>query len=305
MGLNNDNPFQNVAGGTVDLDVTGLHIKDTVAHGQLLMEANPPTLHMIDTGGDSNDKWLMFRVDGGVAWFQSLNDDGSTRTADILSMDLGTGAITATGGIDKIRAAANNTNADQYVAFLDNAATGAQQVLYDTSLTYNPVTNGLKTAGYFSVATSKGVYLDGGGDTYIRESGNFNEIDFYCGGQLDFRMENDGDFHAEGDVYAFSTTVSSDIALKENINVIPNALDKISQLKGVSFDWKRKDRGSSVGLIAQDVEKVLPELVKETTALGGNDSHKNLNYNGIIGLLVESIKELKEEITELKNGSNR
>ena len=121
----------------------------------------------------------------------------------------------------------------------------------------------------------------------------------------EFRMEADGDFHADGDVYAFSGSVGSDIALKENINVIDNALDKVSQLKGVSFDWKRKDRGSSVGLIAQDVEKVLPELVKETTALGGNDSHKNLNYNGIIGLLVESIKELKEEITELKNGSNR
>ena len=125
------------------------------------------------------------------------------------------------------------------------------------------------------------------------------------GGTEEFRMEADGDFHADGDVYAFSTTVGSDIALKENINVIDNALDKVSQLKGVSFDWKRKDKGSSVGLIAQDVEKVLPELVKETIALGGNDSHKNLNYNGIIGLLVESIKELKEELSELKNGNSR
>ena len=303
MGLNNDNPFQNVAGGTVDLDVTGLHIKDTVAHGQLLMEANPPTLQMIDTGGDSNDKWLMFRVDGGVAWFQSLNDDGSTRTADILSMDLGTGAITATGGIDKIRAAANNTNADQYVAFLDNAATGAQQVLYDTSLTYNPVTNGLKTAGYFSVATSKGVYLDGGGDTYIRESGNFNEINFYCGGAIDFTMQNDGDFHARQDIYAYSTTITSDIALKKNVTVIDQALDKVSQLRGVLFDWKDENVGSSAGLIAQDVEEVLPELVKNVDDPFDKGNYKALNYNGIIGLLVESIKELKEEITELKNAS--
>ena len=125
------------------------------------------------------------------------------------------------------------------------------------------------------------------------------------GGTVEFRMEADGDFHADGDVYAFSTTVGSDIALKENINVIPNALDKVSQLKGVSFDWKRKDKGSSVGLIAQDVEQVFPELVKKTTALGGNDSHKNLNYNGIIGLLVESIKELKDKIKDLENGNYR
>ena len=118
-------------------------------------------------------------------------------------------------------------------------------------------------------------------------------------------MEADGDFHADGDVYAFSTTVGSDIALKKNVTVIDNALDKVSQLKGVLFDWRRKDKGSSAGLIAQDVEKVLPQLVKETTALDGNDSHKNLNYNGIIGLLVESIKELKDEIQELKNGTSR
>ena len=130
-------------------------------------------------------------------------------------------------------------------------------------------------------------------------------IGFALGGSEEFRMESDGDFHADGDVYAFSTTVGSDIALKKNVTVIDNALDKISQLKGVLFDWRREDRGSSAGLIAQDVEKVLPQLVKETTALGGNDSHKNLNYNGIIGLLVESIKELKDEIQELKNGTSR
>ena len=121
----------------------------------------------------------------------------------------------------------------------------------------------------------------------------------------EFRFETDGDFHADGDVYAFSGSVGSDIALKENINVIDHALDKISQLKGVSFDWKRENKGSSAGLIAQDVEKVLPELVTDVDNLNDDGSYKYLNYNGIIGLLVESIKELKDEITELKNGTSR
>ena len=213
------------------------------------------------------------------------------------------GTITAPGGVDKIRAAADNTNADQYVAFLDNAATGAQQVLYDTSLTYNPVTNGLKTAGYFSVATSKGIYLDGGSNTYIRESGNFDEIDFYCGGQLDFRMQNDGDFHARQDIYAYSTSITSDIAFKKNVTIIDQALDKVSKLRGVLFDWKDENVGSSAGLIAQDVEEVLPELVKNVDDPFDKGNYKALNYNGIIGLLVESIKELKDEIQELKNAS--
>ncbi len=97
---------------------------------------------------------------------------------------------------------------------------------------------------------------------------------------------------------AFSSTYSSDIALKENINPITNALDKVLQLGGYSFDWKNKKRGSSTGLIAQEVEKVLPELVKDHDGL---INHKTLNYNGIIGLLVESIKELKMEIESLKS----
>ena len=139
--------------------------------------------------------------------------------------------------------------------------------------------------------------------THIWSSGN---ISFYPGMSAEeFRFETDGDFHADGDVYAFSGSVGSDIALKENINVIDHALDKISQLKGVSFDWKRENKGSSAGLIAQDVEKVLPELVTDVDNLNDDGSYKYLNYNGIIGLLVESIKELKDEITELKNGTSR
>ena len=219
---------------------------------------------------------------------------------EVLRLDY-QGAVTVPGGVDKIRSSSNNTNADQYIAFLDNADTNAQQVLYDTSLTYNPVTNGLKTAGYISVGSSKGVYLDGGSDTYIRESGNFNEIDFYCGGQIDFRMQNNGNFHADGNIVAYSGTTSSDIALKKNVTVIDHALDKVSQLKGVLFDWKREEKGSSAGVIAQDVEKVLPSLVTEIDSLKDDSSHKGVNYNGIIGLLVESIKELKKEIEELKN----
>ena len=110
-------------------------------------------------------------------------------------------------------------------------------------------------------------------------------------------------FHADGDVYAFSTVTGSDIALKKNITIMDNALDKVSALRGVVFDWKKESRGSSAGLIAQDVEKVLPELVTDIDNLNVEGTYKGLNYNGIIGLLVESIKELKNEITELKNAS--
>ena len=85
----------------------------------------------------------------------------------------------------------------------------------------------------------------------------------------------------------------SDINYKENVITVNNALNKVEQLRGVSFDWKENGR-SSYGVIAQELQKVLPELVH-------GDNPKTVNYNGIIGVLIEAIKELKKEVEELKN----
>ena len=80
---------------------------------------------------------------------------------------------------------------------------------------------------------------------------------------------------------------------KENIHTVQNALDVVDNLRGVSFDWKESGR-SSYGVIAQELQKVLPELVH-------GDNPKTVNYNGIIGVLIEAIKELKKEVEELKS----
>ena len=126
-------------------------------------------------------------------------------------------------------------------------------------------------------------------------------MDIYVNGSNEFRFEADGDFHADGDVTAFSSTISSDRKLKENIQVVPNALDKVQALNGVTFDWKR-DGTPSAGVIAQDVQAVLPEAVKEVTSLKNGDSHLAVNYHALTSILIESIKELKAEIEELKGG---
>jgi hypothetical protein len=135
---------------------------------------------------------------------------------------------------------------------------------------------------------------------YINWTNN-SRMDVYINGSNEFRFESDGDFHADGDVIAQSTTVSSDRKLKENIEVIPNALDKVQALNGVSFDWKKTGE-KSAGVIAQEVQEVLPEAVKEVTPVGGGDSHLSVNYHALTSILIESIKELKAEIEELKGG---
>ena len=126
-------------------------------------------------------------------------------------------------------------------------------------------------------------------------------MDVYINNNNEFRFEADGDFHADGDVIAFSSTVSSDKKLKENIEAIPNALEKVQALNGVSFTWKR-DGTPSAGVIAQEVQAVLPEAVKEVTPVKGGDSHLSVNYHALTSILIESIKELKAEIEELKGG---
>ena len=107
------------------------------------------------------------------------------------------------------------------------------------------------------------------------------------------KLDVGGDVLVSGIGTATQWDATSDIALKENIEIIDNPIVKLSELKGVTFDWKKG--GHSVGVIAQDVEKVLP------TAVGGSKDHKTVNYNAIIGLLVESVKDQQKQIEELKS----
>jgi hypothetical protein len=126
--------------------------------------------------------------------------------------------------------------------------------------------------------------------TEITASGNITASGYIYAG---------GDIHAVGDVVASSTT-PSDYRLKENIKPIENSLEKVLNLDGKEFNWINTGK-SDFGLIAQDVEKIIPILVKEKNILGEEETKKVVNYISIIPLLVESIKELNNKIEELRN----
>ena len=132
--------------------------------------------------------------------------------------------------------------------------------------------------------------------------GDNAQLDVYVNGNNEFRFEADGDFHADGDITAFSTTVASDSRLKSDIHTINNALGIVGKLRGVSYKWLRDGR-SDIGVIAQEVEEVIPEIVKTKTTLGldGQEEMKTVDYGKIVGVLINAINELKEEVEELKN----
>jgi len=106
-----------------------------------------------------------------------------------------------------------------------------------------------------------------------------------------------GRIDAANDIVAFST---SDIRLKENIKPIENALDKISKISGNTYDWKAelKDvhgyEGNDVGVIAQEVEAVLPQLVQDR-----DNGYKAVKYDKLVALLIEGIKEQQTQIHNL------
>jgi len=141
--------------------------------------------------------------------------------------------------------------------------------------------------------TSLKIGRDASGDWI--DFGTDDQISFHVGNAEEMRLEADGDLHTEGDVIAYSTTVPSDEKLKDNVQTIDNATDKIKQIKGVTFEYKKNGK-TSAGIIAQDLEKVLPEVVKDKTSLDGSQTYKTVDYNGVIAMLVESVKELSDRL---------
>lgn len=110
------------------------------------------------------------------------------------------------------------------------------------------------------------------------------------------RLHVDGEIRATGDVVAYH---SSDIRLKNNVTTIEKALDKVCSIRGCEYEWntelQKVHEGKSVGVIAQEVEEVLP-----TAVVTRDNGYKAVKYESLIPLLVEAIKELKAEVSELK-----
>lgn len=104
-----------------------------------------------------------------------------------------------------------------------------------------------------------------------------------------------GNLYVRGDIYAFYT---SDERLKDNIVRIPSALDKVVSLSGNIFEWNEKSgkSGEDVGVIAQEVQRVLPQAVIQR-----DTGYLAVGYEKLIPLLIEAVKELKQEIEDLKN----
>jgi len=276
------------------------------------------------------DSVRIARTDGDMLLLNRLNSDGDIAKflkngSTVGSIGVNTDRLylsTATRGIAVDESGGTLLPVNGTGANNDNSLNlGASSVRWKDVYAVRYYGDGSNLTGITDTTYSAGSGLDLSGTTFSLESDARGDL-FYMGrdsndyfasqndkfqwfldGNEDMRLSNNGDLHCEGNIVAYSTSIS-DERLKKDIVKIDNALDKVSQLNGYTFEYLT-DGKKSAGVIAQEVEKVMPSAVSETTLpvkMGEDDKteYKTVQYDQLHGLLIEAIKELKAEIEELK-----
>ena len=239
----------------------------------------------------SNDGYIRHGTAAGVRTFLNVENGA---TADQTKSD-----------IDGL-----NINADQV-----DGLHGSQFIRSDTADTASGDITFTGGAGAVSVGSASDIRIAGGTWTGEYSSGIKIQPDptnsyFQYQGVLYFRRGSDGsnrlNVDSTGNLTASgNVTAYSDARLKTNVNTINDALSIVGKLRGVSFDWKENGK-RSIGVIAQEVEEVLPELVLTNQDVNPVTQEieeiKSVDYGKIVGVLINAINELKAEVDELKGG---
>ena len=233
-----------------------------------------------------------------------------TSTGTTLSGTTATNVLNASG---KITGDAGVHVPDNIAITLGDSSTPDLEIKHDTSTGNAKLKHNNSAASGLYLMSNKRVEITNEDATNLglrfNYSGN-HEIELFHGGtdgtarlkttsdgiEIGNAVSN-GNINARGDITAYYT---SDERLKDNITPIPDALDKVMSISGNTFDWNEntKKEGSETGVIAQEIEKLgLPDVV--TTR---DDEYLAVKYEKLVPLLIEAIKELKNEVDELKKG---
>ena len=200
--------------------------------------------------------------------------DGST--GGNIKIISGTGSVTGSGNI-YIYPSSSATLGNVYLA--NNGSTDYSRTIFSSGTVSAP---GIS----FRAQLGTGFYYTSG------------QLNVAMSGSNKFRFTSAGVFYAYDDIVSYYTSLS-DIRLKDNVKCLGPSLDKIVKLQGIEYD-KKSDGEHHIGFIAQEVEKIIPEVVHEVEAMEYNGLYKSIRYDEIIPYLVESIKEQQKMINELK-----
>ena len=265
------------------VDLTSINIvTDTTTQLGGDLQSNGSDIDMAD-----NDKVIVGTGSDFEMFHNGTNTILENKTGDFLLRTQGAGAL-------KIQ----DTGGNDMATFTDN---GAVTLAHNSNTKLATASGGVDVTG--TLYASSNIGLDS--TDYIAWTNN-TQLDFYVNGANDMRLESDGDLHVEGDVVAFSTTIASDPRLKENVEQVTDAVAKVEQLTGYTFDYKHG--GASAGVMSTDVAQVLPSAVTQTTLpLKTGDEETEYDvvaYDQLHALLIEAVKELSARVKELEDGAN-
>jgi hypothetical protein len=240
-------------------------------------------------------------------------------SGDVIASGTGSfGSIETTGDINVAGRLAHTGDADTRILFTDddvNITVGNVNMVDFTQDTVSEITFNeagadvdfrIESAGdnkaVFIDASKNAIQLGTAATTHITASGNISasgnimtSATASAAHILVTGIISGSQIEASGDVIAFS---SSDRRFKDNLVVIEGSLDKIGKINGYEFDWNDKQsayKGHDIGVVAQEIEEVLPEVV---TTRG--DGYKAVKYDKIVPLLIESIKELQKKVEDIE-----
>ena len=322
IGTNDSEKVRVKADGNVGIGNSNPNHKLTIAGGNISLEDN----YGVYWGGNSNNRiigsdasdYLRFYTNGSQRMEIDSGGDvsltGQLSLADAQMIKLGDGedlkiyhdgsnSFVEDAGVGRLALITNGLGIQLNAAgkqMADFKKDDAVDLFYDNNLRLQTTTGGISVTGGITLTgtvdgrdvASDGSKLDGiaTGATNVTNNNQLTNGAGYITSNGLSNLSNNGnnlsgDFTATGNVTAYS-----DERLKDNIVTIDNALDKVSQMRGVTFT---KDDKLSSGVIAQELEKIAPELVHD-------GEYKSVAYGNVVGYLIEAIKELKQEIKQLK-----
>jgi len=239
---------------------------------------NAATASLLTTASATNNV-ITFTKGGGATFAVTINTGSDANTTSVVSdttpqlggnLDLNTKTISGSGTISMVGNISGQEITGSNVLFTNVNATGVTSTTLAATSGITGAT--LNTTGLISGSIIKSANAISGSSLLI-----------------------EGTIKATGDVTAFH---SSDARLKDNITPIKGSLGKLKSIGGYEFDWNNQSEhtGHDIGVIAQEIEYILPELV-----VTRDNGYKAVRYEKIVALLIEAIKEQQLQIDELKS----
>ena len=274
-----------------------------VASSSEISDTDGNTSLTVDNGG-ANDDIIRFNIQGNEV--MRLNN----RTLELLANN-GSTFIGESAGISSTGAGNLAMGSE---AMLNNSTGRFNVAIGYRALRQNSTGQGNVAIGYnagFNETGSNKLYIDNSNTNVPLIWGDFFSNIVNMNGKLGVGIVNPAamtdEFEVNGNATVIGLTQTSDRRFKKNITPLESSLSKVLSLNGVSYDWRidefperRFKPGSNIGLIAQDVQTLFPELVSTS-----RDGFLSVSYSGFTPVLIEAIKEQQNEIEELKTALNQ